>query len=170
MGFNQTEYDFSVPVDAPPGTKVGTAWISMPLSVITLEDGTLAPFHLNGIYASFNGLTTEFDGTRWSIREDYFYLEIYFANKHQDVVEGSGDANLLNLTLDDVNSCGNEHILIPIDIYTQSAIFAIGTYYFSVTITFTINDKSVHVSTTLSMDVNYGKYVQNYFLDHNLLD
>ena len=159
MGFNQTEYKFSLPVDAPPGTKVGTAWISMPLSLVTLENGTLPSFELDGIYNYFDGLVINSDGTPWTIYPEHFDIEVYFANKPEDVLEGSGDANLLTLTLDDVNSCGNEHILIPIDIYTQSEFFGIGTYFFGVKISFIINHRFFFCYTYFSVDVNFGKYI-----------
>ena len=159
VAFNQTEYKFSVPVDAPPGTKVGTAWISMPLSLVTLEDGTLPPIELNGIYKYFYGLVINSDGTPWTSYQEYFDIEVYFANKPEDVVEESGDAKILNLTLDDVNFCGNEHILIPVDIYTRSEIFGIGTYSFEVDISFIINHNYFYAYTNLLLDVSFGKYL-----------
>ena len=159
VGFNQTGYNFSVSVDARPGTKVGTAWISMPLSLVTVENGTLPPFELNGIYKYFDGLVINSDGTPWTIYPEHFDIEVYFANKPEDVLEGSGDANLLTLTLDDVNSCGNEHILIPIDIYTRSEIFGIGTYHFEIEISFIINGSYFYRYTLFSVDVNFGKYL-----------
>ena len=160
VAFNQTEYRSSIPVDAPPGTKVGTGWITVPLSLVILEDGTLAPFQLYSIYGYFYGFVINSDGTPWTYHQEHVDIEVYFANKPEDVLEGSGDANLLNLlTLDDVNSCGNEHILIPIDIYIKSEIFGIGTYSFWVDISFITNDTYLYAYADFVVDVNSGKYL-----------
>ena len=59
--FNQTEYHFTASADISPGTKLGTAWISMPFSSVYLKNGSLVPFHLVDQYAYNGGLLFDFD-------------------------------------------------------------------------------------------------------------
>ena len=129
----------------------------MPLSLVYLENGTLAPVQLLQVYEYYFGLfLNPNSGVSYL---EYFDIDYYFADKQLTVEEGSGDANLLSLTLDNVNSCGADHIYIPIDIYTQSDLFGIGTYLFEVNIGFYINDTSFYAGAGLSMDVNSGKCI-----------
>ena len=159
MHFNQTGYKLSAPIDALPGTKLGTAWISIPLSFVSLKDGTFASFQLSYIHTYFRGLLVNSDGTRRTIYPEYFDIDVYFAGKQHYTVEGSGDDNLLNLTIDDVKSCGDEHILVPVDIYTVSEFYGIGTYLFEVDVSFYIDGTYFYVYAYLAVDVNSGKYL-----------
>ena len=74
-------------------------------------------------------------------------------------MKGSGVSTVLNLTQDNVNFCGDEYILIPIDIYTQSDFLGIGTFKFYIRFYSYINDKHFYFYTYISVDVEPGKYM-----------
>ena len=94
-------------------------------------------------------------------------IDFYFAGKKQ-MVEGSKQADLLNFTLDDVIFCVDEYILIPIDIYTRSELYGIGTYPFVIYLSLNINyTEYVYAQTDFLVDASSGKYLWKYFLDYH---
>ena len=158
--FNQSEYNFTAGVDTPPGTKLGTAWISMPLSLASLENGNLAPLQIFSVYASYNGLYFSSHSTPWSAYVGNFIINLHLND--QEVIPQGYEKNIsLSLTEHNVNFCGDEHILIPIDIYTQSDFFAIGTYRFYIDFSLYINGAYFYFNTRLLVDVDSGKYMYN---------
>ena len=165
MHFNQTEYNFAASVDVPPGTKLGTTWISMPLSFVALKNGSLAPIEIFATHTNYDGLILNSYSAPWST---YTYLEFlnidYYFDDQQPIVKGYEDSSFLNLTQDNVSSCENEHILIPVDIYTQSELFGIGTYLSYVEIYFNTNDAYFYVGADLSIVVHSGKYIWTFLL------
>ena len=132
----------------------------MPLSLVSLEDGTLVPFQLPDIHSSFRGLLVNSGDPRQIIYPEYFDIDVYFAERQNYTVEGSGDGNLLNLTLDDVKSCGDKHIFIPVDIHTVSDFFGVGTYLFIVDAFFYTSGKASYLYAYVEVDVSSGKYLK----------
>ena len=163
MQFNQTRYWLSASADDPPGTKLGTIWISMPLSLVSLENGSFSPIEIDHVYLYHNGLHSEYYPVVRTYYLESFDLEFYFSGQ-QTLVEGYELSTFLNLTQDDVNFCGNEYILIPIDVYTQSEFFAIARFYFHYGFRLHINDEHWYLYAHISVDADPGKYVQYAFV------
>ena len=154
--FNQTEYNFSASANDPSGTKLGTTWISMPLSLVSLEDGTFSPIEIDYAYSYMNGLYLDSNPLLWSVYLGSLDLYFYVGGQHL-VMEGYDLSIFLNLTQDTANFCGDEYILIPIDVYTQSDFFAIGTFEFQISFDLRINGDYFYQHTYVSVDVDPGK-------------
>ena len=77
------------------------------------------------------------------------------------MMEGYELPTFLNLTQDNVNYCGDEYILIPIGIYTQSDFFAIGTFKFYISFNLRINGEHFYQYAYVSVDVEPGKHLCN---------
>ena len=75
-------------------------------------------------------------------------------------MEGYGVPTFLNLTQNNVHFGEDEHILIPIDIYTQSDFFGIGTFTYYIRFNLYINGESFLFYTYVSVDVEPGKFMQ----------
>ena len=168
MRFNQTEYNFPASIDAPPGTKLGTTWISIPLSLVSLENGTLSPVEIYYAYSSPQGL---YFISGPSLRTAYlnsFNLDFNISDQ-QIKTEGFFFSTFLNLTQDFVNFCGDKYILIPVDIYTQSEVIAIGTFRFYIRFYFDINGEYFSPYTYVSVDIDSGKYMYGMFFALSIL-
>ena len=152
------EYNFSASTDHPPGSKLGTIWISMPLSFVSLENGNLSPIELNYASAYYSGLYLDSNPFLWSLSLEYFNLEIYFDGQELKT-DGYELPTPLYLTQDNVNFCGDDYILIPIDVYAQSEFFAIGTFEFYIDLSFGISDEYFYLYTPVFVEVDPGKYI-----------
>ena len=133
-------------------------WISMPLSLVSLENGTLSTVEISRAYSSFQGLYFTSDP---SLRTAYLEsFDLYFKISDQQIsTEAPFFSTYLNLTQDVVNFCGDEYILIPVDIYTQSEVIAIGSFRFYVRFYFDINGENFYPYTYVWVDVDPGKYM-----------
>ena len=172
MNFNQTEYKFTASFDISSGTQLGTAWISMPKSLIfPKDDKPLLPLQINYLDYDFDGLSVHYDLYPYeSLVWGNFDIDLYFAGK-KHMLEESSQADLFNFTLDDVISCKNEYILIPIDIYTRSELYGIGTYPFKIYLSLNINNtEDVYAHTDFSVVTSSGKYLWNVFSGLSLLE
>ena len=161
VGFNQTEYNFSASADSPPGTKLGTTWINMPLSLVSLENESLVPIEIHSVGSFLDDLVINPDSIPWPLYLEPFNTDLYF-NDQQHLEQGYSVFISLNLTKDTVTFCDDKYILFPIDIYTQSEFFGIGPHRFYIYIDFFINNSIFHIHTYASVNVSPGEYMHTY--------
>ena len=159
--FNQTQYNFSANFNASPGTKLGTAWITMPLSLISLENESFAPLQLLDIDKYDTDLLLNSDFAPWPIRDfDTMDIDFYFDGEQLNVEEAQSDSKSLNVTQNNVDFCEDEHILIPIDVYTHSKFVGIGTFNFLSCIELSINsERFIRLFALVSVNVSSGEDV-----------
>ena len=137
----------------------------MPLLLVFLEDGNLAPLKLTASHNDFLGLLLNSNTTPWMVNPEKLNINYFLSGRQLIVEEELGDANFWNLPLNNVNFCEDGHILIPIDIYTQSKFFGIGIHEFYANFDFFVNDKFLYLRTAILVDVTSGKHkLSNRFL------
>ena len=130
----------------------------MPVSLVSLENGTLSPIEIYYAYSSLQGLYFTSGPSLWTAYLNSFNLDFNISDQ-QIKAEGFFFSTFLNLTEDFVNFCGDKYILIPVDIYTQSEVIAIGSFRFYIRFYLDINGEHFSPYTYVSVDVDPGKHM-----------